>query len=111
VERPRDHATDLRPEQVSISHALRELAGSADPAPAAGVPGGPEYRVLTRTVDGMHLVTGISPVPPGEAEKAEIRALIRSLLDLADLESGPACTRVVLTAAGPRIIDCALGVG
>ncbi|WP_449482654.1 ATP-grasp domain-containing protein [Streptomyces avidinii] len=74
---------------------------------------GPEFSVETLTVDGMHLVAGITataepvgPAPLGELEAGAIRATVAALLDLAGHESGPAHTEVVLTRTGPRIREC-----
>ncbi|MEU8627504.1 hypothetical protein [Streptomyces sp. NPDC048669] len=80
---------------------------------------GPQLSVETRTEDGMHTVAGIVEWPPGddagvavldEAERAVLRSLVRSLLDLAGHESGTARTRVVLTPVGPRVTACQLDV-
>ncbi|MFG2130773.1 acetyl-CoA carboxylase biotin carboxylase subunit family protein [Streptomyces sp. NPDC048751] len=75
---------------------------------------GPRVSVDTLTCDGMHEVTGMTTrratdavlLHPGalaEADRVEIRAAVRALLDLAGLQSGPAHTEVVVTANGPRI--------
>lgn len=70
---------------------------------------GPQLSVETRTENGMHTVAGIVEWPPGadtglavldETERAVLRSLVRSLLDLAGHESGTARTRVVLTPSG-----------
>ncbi|MFJ2260912.1 hypothetical protein ACIOKD_21645 [Streptomyces sp. NPDC087844] len=78
---------------------------------------GPEYGVVTLTVDGMHLVVGVValhgawhpsshlfPAPLGERDGAEARAIVTELLDLAGYEFGYAYTVVVLTADGPRVV-------
>lgn len=79
---------------------------------------GPEFGVVTLTVDGMHRVVGIAalggawypgssclfPAPLGEREEAEARAITTELLDLAGYEFGFAYTVVVLTADGPRVV-------
>lgn len=78
---------------------------------------GPEYGVVTLTVDGMHRVVGVValhgawhpsshlfPAPLGERDEAEARAIATELLDLAGYEFGYAYTVVVLTADGPRVV-------
>ncbi|MFC8969785.1 hypothetical protein [Streptomyces sp. NPDC057094] len=78
---------------------------------------GPEYGVVTLTVDGMHRVVGVValhgawhpsshlfPAPLGERDEAEARAIVTELLDLAGYEFGYAYTVVVLTADGPRVV-------
>ncbi|MEW2164622.1 hypothetical protein AB0912_16760 [Streptomyces sp. NPDC007084] len=78
---------------------------------------GPEYGVVTLTVDGMHRVVGVAalhgawhpsshlfPAPLGERDEAEARAVVTELLDLAGYEFGYAYTVVVLTADGPRVV-------
>lgn len=79
---------------------------------------GPEFSVVTETVKGMHRVVSIvpqpededaAPAPASEEDAAVLRSLVRSLLDLAGYEDGPARAQVVLTAFGPRIVECCLG--
>ncbi|MFG2309388.1 hypothetical protein ACGFS9_12060 [Streptomyces sp. NPDC048566] len=78
---------------------------------------GPEYGVVTLTVDGMHRVVGVValhgawhpsshlfPAPLGERDEAAARAVVTELLDLAGYEFGYAYTVVVLTADGPRVV-------
>ncbi|WP_413760630.1 hypothetical protein [Streptomyces sp. MMBL 11-3] len=78
---------------------------------------GPEYGVVTLTVDGMHRVIGVValhgawhpsshlfPAPLEERDEAEARAIATELLDLAGYEFGYAYTVVVLTADGPRVV-------
>lgn len=95
-------------------------------------PQGPEFSVETETVNGMHSVSRIAAHPADgaavtgdgesiatggeaatvaldESARAAVRSLVRSLLDLAGHESGPARTQVVMTAAGPRVVGCSLG--
>ncbi|QMU77312.1 hypothetical protein GXW83_18020 [Streptacidiphilus sp. PB12-B1b] len=53
------------------------------------------------------------PAPPatGALEPADLsvlRSLVRSLLDLAGHEHGPAHTDIVLTPAGPHVLQCRL---
>ncbi|MFJ3724525.1 hypothetical protein ACIPYQ_18405 [Streptomyces sp. NPDC090045] len=68
---------------------------------------GAKFHVETLTVDGMHLVAGITPegnaVPLHETERAGIRATVRALLDLAGYESGTTRTDVLVSARGSRI--------
>ncbi|MFE0653928.1 hypothetical protein ACFVZH_35740 [Streptomyces sp. NPDC059534] len=83
---------------------------------------GPEFRVETVSDNSMHTVVDISVrrgpgrVPPNhrapdEDEVATLRATVRALLDLADVGSGRACTTVVLTEQGPRVVSCRLSGG
>ncbi|MEU2778469.1 hypothetical protein ABZ646_37730 [Streptomyces sp. NPDC007162] len=78
---------------------------------------GPEYGVVTLTVDGMHRVVGVValhgawqagchlfPAPLPERDEAEARAIVTELLDLAGYEFGYAYTVVVLTPDGPRVV-------
>ncbi|WP_158717817.1 hypothetical protein [Streptomyces sp. NRRL F-2664] len=66
-----------------------------------------KFHVETLTVDGMHLVAGITPegdAPPlPEAERAGIRATVRALLDLVGYERGTTRTDVLVGARGSRI--------
>ncbi|MFI7408751.1 acetyl-CoA carboxylase biotin carboxylase subunit family protein [Streptomyces sp. NPDC049627] len=78
---------------------------------------GPEVSVETLTCAGMHEVVGMTalrsaapagadllyPAPLSDADRAGVRATVRSLLDLVGYESGLAHTQVVLTESGPRI--------
>lgn len=78
---------------------------------------GPEVGVETLTCEGMHEVIGMTalrsaapagaelfyPAPLSDADRAGVRATVRSLLDLVGYESGLAHTHVVLTESGPRI--------
>ncbi|MFD6230231.1 hypothetical protein ACFWFZ_25660 [Streptomyces sp. NPDC060232] len=68
---------------------------------------GSKFRVETLTVDGMHLVAGITPEdnasPLPEAERAGIRATVRALLDLVGYECGTTRTDVLVGARGSRI--------
>ncbi|MEU6310420.1 hypothetical protein [Streptomyces sp. NPDC047014] len=68
---------------------------------------GAKFRVDTLSVDGMHLVAGITPegnAPPlPEGEQAGIRATVRALLDLAGYERGTTRTDVLVSARGSRI--------
>ncbi|MFE9464250.1 hypothetical protein ACFYNW_11425 [Streptomyces virginiae] len=68
---------------------------------------GSKFHVETLTVEGMHLVAGITPegnAPPlPEAERAGIRATVRALLDLVGFECGTTRTDVLVGARGSRI--------
>ena len=94
--------------------------------PAGGVPDGPvadegwqgpRFGVATESCDGMHEVVGITwSAPaggpcgePAEADRVVLHSSVRALLDMAEHESGPAHTVVVLTARGPRVLSCRLG--
>ncbi|WP_405939256.1 hypothetical protein OG338_23880 [Streptomyces sp. NBC_00726] len=110
---------DRSPDGTELAHALQDLTSVerwAELAATGGSPSfvtdapteGPIFSVETETVDGMHNVSRIAPPPDGEAERAAMRSLVRSLLDLAGHESGPARTQVVLTTAGPKVVACSL---
>lgn len=110
---------DRSPDGTELAHALQDLssverwaelvATGGTPSFVAGAPAeGPTFSVETETVDGMHSVSRIVPPPAGEAERAAMRSLVRSLLDLAGHESGPARTEVVLTGVGPKVVACSL---
>ncbi|MGN5388708.1 hypothetical protein [Streptomyces sp. JL7001] len=68
---------------------------------------GSKFHVETITVDGMHLVAGITPEggasPLPEAERAGVRATVRALLDLVGYECGTTRTDVLVGARGSRI--------
>ncbi|MFG2338005.1 hypothetical protein [Streptomyces yangpuensis] len=72
---------------------------------------GVKFHVETLTVDGMHLVAGITPegdaAPLPEGEQAGIRATVRALLDLAGYECGTTRTDVLVGARGSRIAAAA----
>ncbi|OIK25175.1 hypothetical protein VT52_023475 [Streptomyces malaysiense] len=79
---------------------------------------GPRFGVATQSRDGMHQVVGITrgtPAgtgpcgEPAEADRVVLHSSVRALLDMAEHESGPAHTVVVLTARGPRVLSCRLG--
>jgi cysteine synthase A len=88
---------------------------------------GPEFSVETMTVRGEHHVLGVTrkllgPLPHfverghlfGEAETRETRqvaGLAVELLDAAGYQCGPAHTEVILTAAGPRIVESQARLG
>ncbi|MFD0021702.1 hypothetical protein [Streptomyces sp. NPDC058382] len=124
---PRDRSpdgTELRQALQDLSTVERwaERVASGDHSHPYAAPEsweGPQLSVETTTEDGMHTVAGIVAWPPGggrgvavldETERAVLRSLVRSLLDLAGHESGTARTRVVLTPAGPRVTACQLDV-
>ncbi|MBJ7004251.1 hypothetical protein ACFYMX_17835 [Streptomyces griseofuscus] len=95
--------------------------------PVGGGPDGPvvdegwqglRFGVATESCDGMHEVVGITwSAPagggpcgePAEADRVVLHSSVRALLDMAEHESGPAHTVVVLTARGPRVLSCRLG--
>lgn len=92
-----------RIDQAILARAVRELAPQGTETLDGRV-----YSVLTDTVNGMHTVTSVTPTPDGETERAEIRSIIRSLLDLAAHESGPTKAKVILTSVGPRVLSCSI---
>ncbi len=81
-------------------------------------PPGPAFSVETMTREGMHEVVAISrithepsrgttrPAELAKTEAAQVRSLVRALLDLAGHEAGRATTHVVLTTTGPHIVSC-----
>ncbi|MEA5365329.1 ATP-grasp domain-containing protein [Amycolatopsis sp., V23-08] len=88
---------------------------------------GPEFSVETMTVRGEHHVLGVTrkllgPLPHfverghlfGEPETPETRQvadLAVELLDATGYQCGPAHTEVILTAAGPRIVESQARLG
>ncbi|TXJ86569.1 hypothetical protein E2C11_00900 [Streptomyces lavendulae] len=118
-----NHFPDPRPVTERLSRALRDLSAverwAAHPGSGAEERGeGPRFGVATESSDGMHQVVGITwnapagAAPwgePAEADRAVLHSSVRALLDMAEHESGPAHTEVVLTARGPRVLSCRLG--
>ncbi|PRH79877.1 phosphoribosylglycinamide synthetase [Streptomyces solincola] len=89
---------------------------------------GPEYSVETLSVDGVHHVVGVTakrttgapyfveishvhPAPLAEEARGALHAVVIGLLDLAGYRFGPAHTEVILTAAGPRIVESQTRLG
>ncbi|WP_405977156.1 ATP-grasp domain-containing protein [Streptomyces sp. NBC_00158] len=89
---------------------------------------GPEFSVETLTAGGTHHVVGITakqttgapgfvetghvhPAPLDPADAAAIRDTVTALLDLAGYAFGPAHTEVILTPAGPRIVESQARLG
>lgn len=89
---------------------------------------GPEFSVETLTVDGVHHVVGITakqtggppgfvetghvhPAPLSPAEDTALRTVVTGLLSLAGHRFGPAHTEVILTDAGPRIVESQARLG
>ncbi|MFF2520958.1 hypothetical protein [Streptomyces liangshanensis] len=126
MKNPRDHS----PDGADLRHALQDLTtverwaeraasgGRPEPYAAQESLDGPQFSVETETENGMHTVAAIVALPPGqdagagalgETDRAVLRSLVRSLLDLAGHEAGPARTHVVLTPGGPRVAACQLG--
>lgn len=108
-------------DRAELAHAFADLSAVERWAGRAGADGrptayiarevldGPQFSVATETDDGMHRVVAISGGDPaGAADEAVLRSLVRSLLDLVGHERGPARTEVVLTASGPRVLECRL---
>ncbi|WP_327430545.1 MULTISPECIES: hypothetical protein [unclassified Streptomyces] len=121
---------DRSPDGAELRHALQDLStverwaervsagGRPEPYTSPETLEGPEFSVDTETVEGMHSVAAITDWPPhgnsapaelDDASRAALRSLVRSLLDLAGHESGPARTHVVLAPGGPRVVACLLG--
>jgi biotin carboxylase len=89
---------------------------------------GPEYSVETLTAHGTHHVIGITakrlgrpphfvemghlhPAPLASGAAAAIAELVVSFLNAAGYRFGPAHTEVILTAAGPRIVESQARLG
>jgi cysteine synthase A len=88
---------------------------------------GPEFSVETMTVRGEHHVLGVTrkllgPLPhfverghlfgePETPETRQVAELAVELLDAAGYQCGPAHTEVILTAAGPRIVESQARLG
>jgi biotin carboxylase len=88
---------------------------------------GNEYSVETLSVDGAHHVLGVTrkvlgPLPhfvelghlfpePDTAGTSQVAALAVELLDVAGYRCGPAHTEVIVTAAGPRIVESQARLG
>ncbi|MCB5165693.1 ATP-grasp domain-containing protein [Streptomyces bambusae] len=89
---------------------------------------GPEFSVETLSAGGVHTVVGITakqttgapgfvetghvfPAPLAAADRAAVEQLVTDLLDLAGYAFGPAHTEVILTAAGPRIVESQARLG
>jgi biotin carboxylase len=83
---------------------------------------GPEFSVETITANGTHHVVGITakrlgrpphfvemghvhPAPLAQEAKSEIAELVVTFLDATGYRFGPAHTEVILTEAGPRIVE------
>ncbi|AWZ05909.1 MULTISPECIES: ATP-grasp domain-containing protein [unclassified Streptomyces] len=107
---------------------LVEAAGLEGPYIIEEFLDGPEFSVETLTVDGMHEVVGITakqtsgaprfietghvhPAPLSPVDEGAIRSTVTALLDLAGYEFGPAHTEVILTPAGPRIVESQARLG
>ncbi|EFL19176.1 ATP-grasp domain-containing protein [Streptomyces sp. C] len=89
---------------------------------------GPEFSVETLTAGGTHHVVGITakqttgapgfvetghihPAPLDPADAAAIRDTVTALLDLTGYAFGPAHTEVILTPAGPRVVESQARLG
>lgn len=89
---------------------------------------GPEFSVETLTFGGRHHVVGITakqttaapnfvetghihPAPLPERDRAAVADLVTALLEAAGYRFGPAHTEVILTPAGPRIVESQARLG
>ncbi|RST04867.1 ATP-grasp domain-containing protein [Streptomyces sp. WAC07149] len=89
---------------------------------------GPEFSVETLTAGGTHHVVGITakqttgapgfvetghvhPAPLDPADAAAVRDTVTALLDLTGYAFGPAHTEVILTPAGPRVVESQARLG
>ncbi|MEW9528663.1 ATP-grasp domain-containing protein [Microbispora sp. NPDC049125] len=121
----------VKPAGGSASRGVTRVDGPGDVAAAiARLPGegflieefldGPEVSVETVSFGGEHAVVAVTAkgidagfveishmVPAGLSpeELEEVAALVRTFLDLTGLQDGAAHTEVVLTGAGPRIVE------
>jgi hypothetical protein len=114
------HTTDGMHDVVAITaRPTRRTAPTGRPSPISGH--GDRGNDPTDPVDPLRSVDPLTPWEPqeptrpaapagraGTADQAVLRSLVRSLLDLAGHEHGPAHTEVVLTPSGPRILECRL---
>lgn len=89
---------------------------------------GPEYSVETLTAEGRHRLVGVTakrvsplpdfvetghlfPAPLAEADRIAMTDLVTTFLDAAGYRFGPAHTEVILTSAGPRIVESQTRIG
>lgn len=89
---------------------------------------GPEFSVETLSADGRHQLIGITakevtapplfvetahthPAALPEADERAIGELVTAMLDAAGHRFGPVHTEVVLTAAGPRVVESQTRLG
>ncbi|MFE2341152.1 ATP-grasp domain-containing protein [Streptomyces sp. NPDC059431] len=122
---------------VALVREAADLDEWAERVTAAGLVGpflveeyleGPEFSVETLTVDGVHHVVGVTakqtdgppgfvetghvhPAPLSSPDESAIRTVVTGLLELAGHRFGPAHTEVILTAAGPRIVESQARLG
>ncbi|WP_433241345.1 ATP-grasp domain-containing protein [Streptosporangium sp. CA-135522] len=122
---------------VRLVRDVRDLDGWVTDLAAYGYSGpvlveeylrGDEFSVETFTVQGRHHVVGVTakrlapppgfvemghvhPAPLPEPERAAIAEPVVALLDAAGYRFGPAHTEVILTAAGPRIVESQTRIG
>ncbi|MEU3468597.1 hypothetical protein ABZ716_11865 [Streptomyces sp. NPDC006687] len=102
------HTSPVRDHAALADWAGRAVAGRyPGPHLVEELLTGPRFSVETFSVDGMHLVAGITPEghaePLSEEDRAGVRATVRALLDLSGYESGTTRTQVLLTSRGSRI--------
>ncbi|MEU8175755.1 ATP-grasp domain-containing protein [Microbispora hainanensis] len=120
----------VKPVDGAGSAAVTRVDGPADAAEAARLAGpefiveefldGPEVSVESLSFGGEHVIVAVTgkgltagfveishvvpaPLPPGDLER--VGDLVRTFLDLAGLQDGPAHTEVVLTAEGPKLVE------
>ncbi|MGY5106174.1 hypothetical protein [Streptomyces sp. 900105245] len=127
------HPPDRIDVAVGLRRVLQDLSaverwaegdGATPPEPYADEEpwDGPEFSVETVSDSSMHTVVDITlrrgrdrsrpgRDRPGEDEVAALRSTVRALLDLAGVGFGRACTTVVLTDRGPRVVSCRLDAG
>ncbi|MGW7103931.1 ATP-grasp domain-containing protein [Streptomyces sp. NPDC054883] len=122
---------------IALVRAAADLVEWTERVKSAGIEGpyiiedfleGPEFSVETLTVGGRHEIVGITakqtsgppgfvetghvhPAPLPAADAAAIRSTVTALLDLTGYAFGPAHTEVILTPAGPRIVESQARLG
>ncbi|MEU6892421.1 ATP-grasp domain-containing protein [Streptomyces sp. NPDC046557] len=122
---------------IALVRTASDLAEWTERVKSVGIEGpyiiedfleGPEFSVETLTVGGRHEIVGITakqtsgppgfvetghvhPAPLPAVDAAAIRSTVTALLDLAGYAFGPAHTEVILTPAGPRIVESQARLG
>lgn len=88
---------------------------------------GPQFSVEAFSENGEHQVVGItrkysdpvtfvelghvSPAELPARQRQEVQACVERMLNALDIESGPTHTEIILTAAGPRVIETHVRTG
>jgi biotin carboxylase len=101
---------------VAVQEYLAGSKWTVDTVTVPGRGGGAPVHVVTsvwreRVIEtGRHIAWGESwLVPPaavaGDAEAGPVAAYAAAVLDAAGVAAGPACTEIVLTSRGPRLVE------